>query len=128
MKIDKELPKINGDYSWLTYTYSNLISNAIKFIDKDGQITITVKEKDDFISSLVSDNGTKIPKEGHKKIFEKFYHVNSSNMPIVGRMGFGFYTIKTIIELHGGKICGGSEDGKGGKFSFSLPKWNRKDA
>ena len=125
LEIDKELPKISGDYSRLMQVYDNLISNAVKFTDLGGQITITVKEKGDFIISSVSDNGIGIPEEEHKKIFEKFYQVDSSHTRIAGGTGLGLFIVRTIVELHGGNIWLDSTPGSGSTFSFLIPKIKR---
>ncbi|MDO8734006.1 MAG: GAF domain-containing protein [Elusimicrobiota bacterium] len=122
LEIDKELPKISGDHSRLMQVYNNLISNAVKFTDIRGQITITVKEKGDFIISSISDNGIGIPKEEHKKIFDKFYQVDSSHTRIARGTGLGLFIVKTIVELHGGNIWLDSTPGSGSTFSFLLPK------
>ncbi|MFA5779437.1 MAG: GAF domain-containing sensor histidine kinase [Elusimicrobiota bacterium] len=126
MEIDKELPKINGDHSRLMQVYNNLIANAVKFTDLGGQITITVKEKGDFICSSITDNGIGISKEEHKKIFDKFYQVDSTHTRIVGGTGLGLFIVRTIVELHGGNIWLDSTPGSGSTFSFLLPKIKKK--
>ncbi len=122
LEIDKELPKISCDHSRLMQVYNNLISNAVKFTDLGGHITITVKEKGDFICSSVSDNGVGIPKEEHEKIFEKFYQVDSTHTRVVGGTGLGLFIVRTIVELHGGNIWLDSIPGSGSTFSFLIPK------
>lgn len=126
LEIDKELPKINGDHSRLMQVYNNLIANAVKFTDLGGQITITVKEKGDFVCSSISDTGIGIPKAEHKKIFDKFYQVDSTHTRIVGGTGLGLFIVRTIVELHGGNIWLDSTPGSGSTFSFLLPAISEK--
>ncbi len=122
LEIDKELPLIFGNRLRLLQVYDNLISNAVKFTARGGQIIITVGEKGGFVSSSVSDNGVGIPKEEHKKIFEKFYQVDSSHTQTAHGTGLGLFIVKTIVELHGGNIRLDSMPGAGSTFSFLLPK------
>lgn len=123
LEIDKELPKINGDYSRMMQVYDNLIANAVKFTpNAGGQISVTVREKGDFIISSISDNGIGIPKGEHKKIFDKFYQVDSTHTRQVGGTGLGLFIVRTIVELHGGNIWLDSKPGAGSTFSFLIPK------
>ncbi|MBN1385082.1 MAG: GAF domain-containing protein [Elusimicrobia bacterium] len=124
--IDKDALPVEGDSSRLLQVFNNLIFNAIKFSKKDGHIKIVVKDKGNYIFSAITDSGVGIPKEEHKKIFEKFYQVDSSYARTAGGTGLGLYIVKTIIKLHGGKIWLESEIGKGSTFSFLLPKAKKK--
>ncbi|MDD5687028.1 MAG: GAF domain-containing sensor histidine kinase [Elusimicrobia bacterium] len=120
--IDNDLPEIDADHLRLLQVYNNLISNAIKFSNINGKINVVVKDKGDYIISSVSDRGIGIPKEEHQKIFDKFYQVDSSPTRAASGTGLGLFIVKTVIELHGGKIWIDSDLGQGSTFSFLLPK------
>lgn len=124
--IDKNIPDVEGDVSRLFQVYNNLIFNAVKFSNVRGEIKIVVKEKGNYIFSAITDNGIGIPQDEHKKIFEKFYQVDSSYTRTAGGTGLGLFIVKTIVELHGGKIWLESSPGEGSTFSFLLPKSKKR--
>ncbi|MGN6348583.1 MAG: sensor histidine kinase [Candidatus Nitrosocosmicus sp.] len=108
---------INGDKIKISQVITNLIINAIEFVDKeDGVITVIGERKDNQILLNVKDNGTGISVEIFPKLFSKY--VSKSNMGT----GLGLYISKSIIEAHGGKIWAKNNDNeKGATFGFSLP-------
>src|SRR3989339_619271 len=120
--IDDDIADIEIDNSRILQVFNNLISNAIKFTAKEGIITITVKDKGDYIVSSVSDTGIGIPNNEYNRIFEKFYQVDSSYTRSATGTGLGLFISKTIVELHGGNIWLESAVGEGANFSFLLPK------
>ncbi|OGS45753.1 MAG: hypothetical protein A2539_07920 [Elusimicrobia bacterium RIFOXYD2_FULL_34_15] len=120
--IDDDIADIEIDNSRILQVFNNLISNAIKFTAKEGIITITVKDKGDYIVSSVSDTGIGIPNNEYNRIFEKFYQVDSSYTRSATGTGLGLFISKTIVELHGGNIWLESAVGQGSNFSFLLPK------
>lgn len=117
------LPNIYADSDKITQVFTNLIGNAIKFTPTNGTITISIREKGDFIETTVQDTGIGIAAENFDKIFEKFKHIDSSNDSFFQGAGLGLPITKDIIQLHSGKIHIESELGKGSKFIFTLPKY-----
>lgn len=102
----------------------NLLSNAFKFTDEGGKITIragnikgSVPEDGCYIE--VEDNGMGIPAGKMNQIFERFYQVNQKSTQSTG--GIGLYLSKAFIELHHGTIELESEEGKGSCFRIVLP-------
>ena len=103
---------------------TNLISNAFKFTDSGGAITVSTGfygSDKNFIEVSVQDTGIGIAKEDFDKLFQRFQQLDSSMARKAGGSGLGLAITKQIIELHGGKIWVESELGKGSKFSFILP-------
>ncbi|MFQ5456660.1 MAG: ATP-binding protein, partial [Nitrospirota bacterium] len=100
--------------------FSNLIGNAIKFMDdKDNkEIRIEDEERGDNIQITVKDNGIGIDEIYHEKIFEPFHRLNK-NEEIKGN-GIGLTIVKRIIENYGGKIWVDSEPNKGTTFYFTM--------
>ncbi|MEI8204828.1 MAG: hybrid sensor histidine kinase/response regulator [Bacteroidota bacterium] len=109
------------DVNMLKTILRNLISNAIKYTNMDGMVSIDVAHNDSFCEINVSDNGTGIPSEKIPLLF----HVDRS-LSTVGTAnemgsGLGLVLCKELVELQKGRIWFESEVDKGSTFSFSLP-------
>ena len=117
--IKSKLPVIKGDQTKLQQLFQNLISNAVKFIDKDkGLIEIDVIDKKSFYEFSVKDNGIGIEPKYHEKIFKIFHSLNRSKEST----GIGLSIVKKIVDLHDGNIWLKSKPGLGTTFFFSLKK------
>lgn len=116
---DKETV-IFADAERLSQIFNNLLSNAIKFT-KHGHIEIGYYTYNQLVEFYVKDTGIGIPKEFHKKIFDRFRQVENSTTREYGGNGLGLAISKNLIELMGGKIWVESEYGKGSAFYFTLP-------
>ncbi len=114
---------IHGDFERIKQVFSNLIENAMDFVQsKNGIIEINALEKDDHVLFQVKDNGVGISNEKQKEIFKKFYQTDTSHARDHNGMGLGLVLCKGIIEAHGGKIWCESEINKGTIFNFTIPK------
>ncbi|MDO8281895.1 MAG: ATP-binding protein [Thermodesulfovibrionia bacterium] len=114
-----ELPPCTGDLQQINQAFSNLIGNAIKYLDpkRPGMIRVSGSRKDNNNIYCVEDNGIGIPPENLDKIFDIFYQANSKS----GGEGLGLSIVKKIVERHKGKVWVESVVGKGSKFCVSLP-------
>jgi len=103
--------------------YINLFSNAVKYTDENGKITIGAKKCSSFWKFWIEDNGVGIPKEKIARIFDKFYQVEDDYMKREGikGTGLGLAIVHKIVELHNGKIGVESEPGKGSRFTVVIP-------
>ncbi len=114
-----DLPVIGAYKLRLRQLFSNLISNALKYVgDKDPVIEITAVQDDDAVRISVKDNGKGIAKEMHPLIFKDFKRLHT-NEEIEGT-GLGLSICKKIAQLHGGRLWVESEEGEGATFHFTL--------
>ena len=125
VKLDFSFPLsepiyISADYSKLTKLISNLVSNAIKFTQSGGQVSMIVTENSDFVVIRVKDNGKGIAETDLPHIFNRFYQVNDPDFTSSGS-GIGLSICKEIIDLHGGSIQVASTLGIGSEFEVLLP-------
>ena len=103
----------------------NLIKNAIKYTDT-GSITFGYILKDAFIEFFVEDTGIGVPEARQEAIFDRFIQVDGGTRAFEG-LGLGLSISKAYVEAMGGEICLNSVEGKGSKFSFTIPhKSSRK--
>lgn len=102
---------------------SNLISNAVKFLNKEEKyIRIKLCESSDYISVSITDNGIGIPTERLEDIFERFYKVDQSRNSEFGGNGLGLSIAKQIIDKHSGSIWTESVEGEQTTVTFTLRK------
>jgi signal transduction histidine kinase len=123
LEIPRPLPTVRGDPERIGELFSNLISNAIKYNDKEKpKISITYDEAtpEDPIVIHVRDNGIGIAPEHRNLIFQIFKRLHGRDQ-YGGGIGAGLTIVRKIIERHGGTIWVDSETGIGTTFSFTLP-------
>jgi len=113
-------PQVEVDRRRIEQVLTNILSNAIKFTPKRGQVDVSLTETPDAVQVCVADNGPGIAKEDQARIFDKFYAV-ADGRGLAG-LGLGLYLVRQNIELHHGRIWVTSQEGQGATFCFSLPK------
>lgn len=99
----------------------NLLSNAVKFTERNGSILVNIFDKGDFVEIRIKDTGTGIPKDKLEFIFERFAQIDKSTSRQNEGSGIGLALVKSLVEMHNGKICANSEEGKGSEFIVTLP-------
>ena len=99
----------------------NLISNAIKFTNKDGGIFVNLIDKGDTVEIDVKDTGIGIEEKYLNNIFERFEQVDKSLSRNAEGSGIGLSMVKSIVEMHDGKISVESKVGEGSIFKIELP-------
>jgi signal transduction histidine kinase len=113
---------IFSDRDRINQVFSNLIKNAIDFVDIEGKITIGVKNNKESVIFFVKDNGSGISEMNQKEIFKKFYQVDTSMSRKRDGSGLGLAICKGITEGLGGKIWIESKENMGSTFYFEIPK------
>lgn len=109
---------VDGDNERLMQVFSNIVENAIKFTIT-GEIIIKGEIDKGKVHITISDTGIGIPEERLKRIFDRFYQVDSSNKRKFQGVGLGLWISKKIIEAHGGRIWAESKN-RGSTFHILL--------
>jgi two-component system phosphate regulon sensor histidine kinase PhoR len=99
----------------------NLLSNALKFTPRGGEIKIQAETGADQLTVAVQDSGLGIPEELQAKIFEKFGQAELRQENRRYSTGLGLTFCRMVVEAHGGKIGVSSQMGQGSRFEFVLP-------
>lgn len=109
---------VESDFELLELVWSNLFSNALKFTETGGRVSLSLKTDGEFAVVKISDTGCGISPETGKHIFEKFYQGDTSHA--TQGNGLGLALVKRIMDITGGEISVESEVGKGSTFTVKL--------
>ena len=113
---------VSGDHSRLQQVVWNILSNAVKFTPRDGQIDVRVTQNDSHVDVVVRDTGIGFPASFHPHVFERFRQAEGGTTRLHGGLGLGLAIARHIVEMHGGTIEAASGgEGKGATFTVSLP-------
>ncbi|MDG1278344.1 MAG: GAF domain-containing protein [Algoriphagus sp.] len=115
---------IFADRNMLSTILRNLISNAIKFTQKSGNIDVYAESKDRFVEITISDSGIGMSPEIKNRLFDISQKISKEGTENESGTGLGLLLCKEFVEKHGGKIWVESEVGKGSDFKFTLPLIN----
>jgi signal transduction histidine kinase/CheY-like chemotaxis protein len=129
--LDVELPAeritVHADAVRLTQVFSNLRTNAAKYTDAGGRITVKVRKDGSRAVVAVSDNGIGIAPEQLSTVFDMFTQVDRSNRRAQGGLGIGLTLVKSLVAMHDGQVQARSEGlGRGSEFVLELPVVERR--
>ncbi|MCD7947111.1 MAG: ATP-binding protein [Oscillospiraceae bacterium] len=101
---------------------SNLLVNAVKYNRPEGQVDVELREEGDNVVFMVRNDGEPIAPEHQRRVFERFYRVDSGRSKQAGGSGLGLAIVKHVVDSHGGTIALESNAALGTCFTITLPK------
>ncbi|MES2960181.1 MAG: PAS domain S-box protein [Pseudomonadota bacterium] len=120
--LDPTPVTVTADTGRLQQVVWNLLTNAIKFTPKGGQVQVLLQRVNSHIELSVSDTGIGIPPNFLPQVFDRFAQMDSSTTRSFGGLGLGLAICKQLVELHGGSIRAASQgEGRGATFFIELP-------
>ncbi|RMF29764.1 MAG: GAF domain-containing protein [Chloroflexi bacterium] len=120
-RVPKKPVRVRADRAKIALVLSNLLNNAVKFTPPGGRIEVTIRPQTGMVALSVADTGIGIPRDELDRIFDRFYQVESHLTRHHGGMGLGLSIAKGLVELHQGRIWAESVEGRGSRFTFTLP-------
>ena len=125
--IPTDLPSVFADQRRMMQVLLNLIENALKFSEDEGEIFITMLHRtNQWVEVIVRDNGPGIPQEEQQRIFVDRVRLPQTSQETNG-FGIGLSVCRRIVEVHGGKIWVVSKPTEGACFYFTVPVWRGQD-
>jgi two-component system sensor histidine kinase SenX3 len=112
---------LTGDRRQLRSAVQNLLDNAIKYSEPEGQVSITAEVRDDRIVVSVADEGIGIPAADLDRVFERFYRVDAARRRDTGGTGLGLAIVRHVVMNHDGEVSATSVEGEGTTFTVALP-------
>ncbi len=113
---------VDGDPDRLAQVFSNLLSNAAKYTEAGGHITLSLDHENDEAVVAVRDNGVGIPPHALEQVFDMFSQVRSGEVRGAEGLGIGLSLVRTLVQMHSGTVCAFSDGpGRGASFTVRLP-------
>lgn len=128
MTLQPDLPRVIGDYERAGQVLANLLSNALRYTPKGGEVRLELSGEKDAVTFLVKDTGPGVARKHQAHIFERFYRVDDARSRHKGGLGVGLTISKKLVEAMNGKIGLESSPGQGTTFYFSLPSYQETKA
>jgi len=121
VRLPDKLPQVIADKRALSQIMINLVSNAIKFTNRGGEVTVSAKPEGGSIAVAVADNGVGIGAEDLPRVGDPFFQARSSYDRRHDGTGLGLSIVKGLLALHGGELEIHSRLGEGTRVCFHLP-------
>jgi signal transduction histidine kinase len=122
-ELHGDLPEVWADVTQIGHVFSNLLTNALRYTDPGGEITISATADNEWVLFKVTDSGRGIQPEYLNNIFEQFFRVPDQGKETGA--GLGLAIVKEIVEAHGGTVSAKSTERKGSTFTFTLRRVDR---
>lgn len=123
MKLAPAKAHVKGDEKRLIQVVANLLNNAAKYTPLQGNINVEMSITDNDVCISVADDGIGIDPTEQKTVFELFEQVRRTSDRIVGGLGIGLALVRSLTDLHGGRVTCDSEGlGHGSRFTVCIPK------
>ncbi len=121
LTLEAEPTCIDGDPARLAQLIDNLVSNAIKFTEPGGTVTVRVRREADAAVLEVSDSGIGIPADEQDQLFERFFRSSNARRAAIQGTGLGLVIVRAIADAHGGTVSIESAERVGTTFRVDLP-------
>jgi signal transduction histidine kinase len=120
--VPETLPLTIGDPHRLQQIFWNMLSNAVKFTDAGGTVSVTVRRESEALHAEIADTGVGISPEILPFVFDRFTQADSSTTRHHSGLGLGLAIVRHLVELHGGTVSAESDGiGTGSRFRLRLP-------
>jgi PAS domain S-box-containing protein len=119
--LPQDFPVVLADEQRINQVLLNLISNAVKYSPKGGEVRISGQVRPEHVVVCVQDQGSGIPPGDIPHIFDRFYRAGETARSVKGA-GLGLYLTRAILEAHGGSIWVDQKYTEGARICFSLPR------
>jgi signal transduction histidine kinase len=117
VRFSDDLPLVAADTERVQQIVVNLLANAVRFTPPGGKVEVIVSLEDSEVWVCVADTGVGIPADLVGKIFDPYEQAHRGR----GGSGVGLTVVRSLVEAHGGRVWVESEEGRGSRFTFTLP-------
>jgi len=118
--VPADAPTVLADATRIGHALTNLLTNALRYTNPGGEVTVSAVSEGNVVRFSVRDNGGGIPEQYLPRVFDRFFRVPGQAGE--SGAGLGLAIAKEIVEAHGGQITAESKEGIGSTFSFTLPR------
>lgn len=118
--------KTLGDADMIRQAVTNLVSNAIRYTDEGGSITISVFREGRMAAIAVQDTGIGLSPEEEKMVFSRFWRADSGRAKDSGGLGIGLSLVKEIVDRHHGRVAVKGTKGVGATFTLYFPLYDEE--
>lgn len=118
--------KTIGDEDLIKQAITNLVSNAVRYTDEGGSITISVAREGRMAAISVADTGIGLSPEEEKMVFSRFWRADSGRAKESGGLGVGLALVKEIVDRHHGRVSVKGEKGVGSVFTLYFPLYDEE--
>ncbi|MGB8648687.1 MAG: HAMP domain-containing sensor histidine kinase [Anaerolineae bacterium] len=117
-----DLPTLSLDETRMLQVLGNLVSNALRFTPKGGEVELSARLSGNRMHFEVTDSGEGIPADELERVFDRFYRADLSRHGQEGHSGLGLAIAKAFVQAHGGKVWAESRPGQGATFVIEFPE------
>lgn len=120
-EIPANLPEVQVDSDRMRQVFVNLVANALHYTPHGGKVAVRARQEAETVHVSIADTGPGIPEEDLPHIFDRFYRSDKSRSRETGGSGLGLAIVRSLVELHGGRVMVESTPGQGSCFTVILP-------
>ncbi len=113
--------EVTADRSRIAQVLDNLVSNAVKFTNGGGNVTVTLAGDGDSVQLVVADTGIGVPADEQGQVFSRFFRASTATQRAIPGTGLGLAISRALVEQHGGTISFASREDEGTQVTVTLP-------